>query len=174
LGNGKRLQSDSWFVNLIINKKIGDNMSLETPISKQEYNDLKAEYDKLPTKTKDLHTIYTAWVLVGDDEEWQFIGSEGNINYIHPEDIEAIQIFPNWELLQYGMLEPNPYYKQGGGKRDNDERDNLLYAHDVIHDTLEFYWKDKWNLKLLEKYYDAWKEIVDDQEYEVYKELVIE
>ena len=146
-------------------------MSLEIPITKKEYNDLKAEYDKLPKKIKDLHCIYTAWVLVGDDEEWQFIGGEGNSNYIHPEYIEAIQIFPNWELLQYGMLEPNPYYKQGGGKRDQDERDNLLYAHDVIHGTLEFYWKDKWNPELAEKKYWAWKEIVDDQEYEVYKEI---
>lgn len=141
-------------------------------ITEKEYNDLKADYDKLPTKTKDLHTIYTAWVLVGDDEEWQFIGGEGNKNYIHPEYIEAIKIFPNWELLQYGMLEPNPYYNQKGEKRNQDERDNLLYAHDVIFNTLEFYWKDKWNPKLLEKDYTAWKEIVDNQEYKVYKELM--
>ena len=140
-------------------------------ISEKEYNDLKADYGKLPTKTKDLHTIYTAWVLVGDDEEWQFIGGEDNKNYIHPEYIEAIKIFPNWELLQYGMLEPNPYYNQKGEKRNQDERDNLLYAHDVIFSTLEFYWKDKWNPKLLEKDYTAWKEILDDQEYKVYKEL---
>ena len=38
-------------------------------ISEKEYNDLKADYDKLPTKIKNLHTIYTDWVLVGDDEE---------------------------------------------------------------------------------------------------------
>jgi len=140
-------------------------------IIEKEYNDLKADYDKLPTKTKDLHTIYTAWVLVGDDEEWQFIGGEGNKNYIHPEYIEAIKIFPNWELLQYGMLEPNPYYNQKGEKRNQDEKDNLLYAHDVIHDTLENYWDGLWKPELLEKQYDAWMEIVDNQEYEVYKEI---
>ena len=145
---------------------------MEKMLTEKQYNDLKADYNNLPSETKDLNYIYKAWVLDGDGEEYQFIGGEGEDRYLHPEYIEAIKVFPNWELLEFAMLDPNPFFKRGGGNRDTEERDNLIYAHDVLHDTLGDYWDGPWNNKLLDKHYWAWKEIVDDQDYEIYKEMV--
>lgn len=133
-----------------------------------KYKDMKADFDKQPEKLKDLCYIHRCWNLIGDDEEFALIGD----NEVCPEYIEAVKIFPHWELLVYGMLHPNAYFDYSRWhkerirrKRSEEESDMLLEAHEAIYDTLEGY-PGLWNRELLDENYTTWDSIVSGEEEE--------